>query len=88
MKSISENKHATNFLRPVKNSFTPNVKKMNFKPQECLLNHMESGEPQKQEERRKYDQSNHTTLEFCPGEQMQTQQMLSPQEEGLGWGCP
>lgn len=71
MKLISENKHATNFLRTVKNSFTQNEKKMNLKPQECLLNHMGSGESKKQEDRIKYDQSSYNMLEFCTGEQMQ-----------------
>lgn len=47
MKFTSENKCATNFLRILKIVFTPNVRKMNLKPWECLLNQMESGESKK-----------------------------------------
>lgn len=49
MKLTPENKCATNFLRILKNVFTPNVRNINLKPRECLLNQMESGDSKKKE---------------------------------------
>lgn len=87
MKFTSENKCATNFLRILKNVFTPNVRKMNLKPWECLLNQMEVRRV-KEKGRIRYDLSQYNMLKFCIGEICRYKKCIAIRWQDWGFGSP